>query len=112
MTLKMALEIASPTLATVEPEPCGVRGPETHAESPTCELYGSQKHLLGGEVGPAVSQILGNPLDHSSFAVLSWLVVRIHCGGVRVRWPVTCWKSVCWTEPQMDALQRELRPVA
>ena len=33
----------------------------------------------------AVSQILGNPLDHSLFLALSWLVVRIHCGGVRVR---------------------------
>ena len=33
----------------------------------------------------AVSQILGNPLDHSSFAVLSWLVVRIHWAGFGVR---------------------------
>ena len=33
----------------------------------------------------AVSQILGNPLDHSLYLALSWLVVRIHWAGFGVR---------------------------
>ena len=42
------------------------------------------KALILNSLSWLVSQILGNPLDHSSFAVLSWLVVRIHWAGFGV----------------------------
>ena len=37
------------------------------------------------EMWRTVSQILGNPLDHSLYLALSWLVVRIHWAGFGVR---------------------------
>ena len=40
--------------------------------------------LEAPEVAVAVSQILGNPLDHSLYLALSWLVVRIHWAGFGV----------------------------
>ena len=43
-----------------------------------------------------VSQILGNPLDHSLFLALSWLVVRIHWAGFGV-WIAETWTAALYS---------------
>ena len=89
----------NPRVANVLGRCCGFRflyrqGPTAHHSS-----FPSSKHAVSSRLrepvvefpssgyrfpGLLVSQILGNPLDHSSFAVLSWLVVRIHWAGFGV----------------------------
>ena len=61
------------------------------------------KALILNSLSWLVSQILGNPLDHSSFAVLSWLVVRIHWAGFGV-WIAETWTAALYIGRLPDLL--------
>ena len=71
---------------------------------------------LSYDTYPLVSQILGNPLDHSLYLALSWLVVRIHWAGFGVwhtnRLKVEYSSAIRPNTPNSRTHLRQLRPRA